>query len=156
MPLFLSPGPVVIRERGNTTEPVGESGRNRVSGKAVLVFLPEFRVDTGWAYRSLADSPEFYSAPEPSKIRVSAWLDSTWPIEDLLFNSFEQVLAQKFMAISVLLQKLRETCGVACGVSGSGSACFALVGSKGQRESVTDVVRRSWGEDVFMVESAFV
>ncbi len=156
VPLFLSPGPVVIRDRGDTTETVGESGRNRVSGKAVLVFLPEFRINTGWAYRSLADSPEFYSVPEPSNARVRAWLESEGPIEDLLFNSFEQVLARKFLAIAVLLAKLRETFGIACGVSGSGSACFALLEREGQREIVTDVVRRSWGEDAFMVESAFV
>ena len=65
----------------------------------------------------------------------------------------------KYPALPVLLESLREDFGVAAGMSGSGSACFALLPETFGPENVTALqaaVRAAWGEAALAVETRLV
>jgi 4-diphosphocytidyl-2-C-methyl-D-erythritol kinase len=66
----------------------------------------------------------------------------------------EAVAFAKFPALPVLLDRLRERCGLAPRLSGSGSACFALL-PPGQAApaSALDAIREAWGPRAFVQET---
>lgn len=163
--LFLHGAPVVMRGRGERVECLPTGAARRLSGRRVLIFKPDVSIGTAWAYRQLAArAPEGYLPSEKAETRLAAWIDGAEAgaagAEDLLFNNMEPPAFEKFVALPVLLARVRERFGVAAGMSGSGSACFALL-----REDAPDaarvetvremsaVVREAWGADAFVVEA---
>lgn len=150
--LFLADGPVVMRGRGERVEPFAAAGR--LAGRRVLLFKPGFGIATAWAYGRLAAAPAAY-LPEPAaEARLAAWLaDPRAPLEDLLFNSFEPPVFEKFPALPVLLDRLRAEFGLAAHLSGSGSACFALPGPDTPVAAVVARIREAWGPEAFVTET---
>lgn len=156
-PLFLHEGPVVMRGRGERISAVPPEAAVRIRGRRVLVFKPAFGIATPWAYARLAAlAPGSYVPVAEAEARLSAWLDSgTAPLEDLLFNSLEAPAFAKFLALPVLLERLRHEFGLAPRMSGSGSACFALLPPGLEVEPVRHAIRSSWGDSAFIIETAF-
>lgn len=156
--LFLHDGPVVMRGRGERLEPMPVAAAARLRGRRALVFKPSFGIATPWAYSRLAArAPGSYLPAADAEARLAAWLaDGSAPAEKLLFNTFEPVAFAKYPALPVLLESLRQDFGVAAGMSGSGSACFALLPETFGQEKVTALraaIRAAWGDEALAVET---
>lgn len=154
-PLFLADGPVIMRGRGERLEPLPAGGAARLSGRRVLVAKPDFGISTVWAYRQMAEAaPAMYLPAGDAEARLAQWLDDrTKTAEQLLFNNLEQPAFAKFLALPVLLERVRGEFGVAAGMSGSGSACFALLNESTPTAALQGRIRTAWGDDAFEIEA---
>lgn len=158
--LFLRGAPVVMRGRGERVELLPERATARLRGRRVLLFKPSFGVSTPWAYqRMIARGVDYVPAAEAER-RLAAWLDGAAPAEELLFNNMEPAVFEKYEALPVLLARLRRDFGAAVAMSGSGSACFALLNESaggpaadaalaGMRQTIRD----SWGQVTFVQDT---
>ena len=159
--LFLHDGPVVMRGRGERVEPLPgaaahstSSGQARLRGRRVLIFKPDFAVSTAWAYAQMAAKPGAYLPTGEAEARLAAWLgDERVTAEKLLFNNMEPVVFAKFLALPVLLEELRAKFGLAPRMSGSGSACFALLSPEAPVAEITAAIRDRWGESAWVREA---
>lgn len=144
-PLFLQGGPVVMRGRGERIEALPPAAAARLRGRRVLVFKPTFGIATPWAYaRLVARGTDYVPAAEAER-RLAAWCAGDAPAEDLLANNFEPAAFAKYLALPLLLDALRREFGVAAGMSGSGSACFALLREEQDAAPLVDRIRAAWG-----------
>ena len=135
-PLFLSDGPVVARGRGELTEPVSPAAAARLRGRRVAIFKPGFAIATAWAYDRMRAGSDSYLSAAAAEARLAAWIeDRRAPAEELLFNNMERPVFAKFAALPALLDLLRRDFGLAPGMSGSGSACFAFLPEGAGRSS---------------------
>jgi 4-diphosphocytidyl-2-C-methyl-D-erythritol kinase len=155
-PLFLQGAPVVMRGRGERVAPLSAAAQARIRGRRVLVFKPAFGIATPWAYAQLvASAPTGYLSSAEAEARVNAWVsDAAAPLEALLFNNMEPPAFAKFVALPVLLEELRGF-GLQPRMSGSGSACFALLAEDFDPALVISRIRAAWGESAFVVETRF-
>ncbi len=165
-PLFLAGAPVVMRGRGERIEDLPLPALRRLRGRRVLLFKPTLGVSTPWAYAQLAKGSAKpgpasaaaaaapasgrYLAAEDAERRLAAWIGGEAPAEDLLFNSLEPVVFRKFVALPILLGRLRARFGLAPLMSGSGSACFALLAGDAPAAAITECIRDAWGPASFV------
>lgn len=157
-PLFLHEAPVMIRGRGERVEPLPVTAASRLRGQRVLIFKPGFGIATPWAYAQLAAAaPGSYLPTVQAEARVSAWMTSDRePVEALLFNNMEPVAFAKFVALPTLLEMLRTEFGLQSRMSGSGSACFAVLPPEAPVTAIAGVVRQAWGPSSFVVETVLL
>ena len=153
--LFLHRGPVVMRGRGEHIEPLPATGTGRLSGRRVLIFKPGFSISTAWAYRQMAaGAPATYLSMVEAEARLAAWVNHPKAAaEALLFNNMEGPAFAKYMALPVLLNVLRDEFGLAPRMSGSGSACFALLLDRDPADTIIGCIREHWGDEAFIVET---
>jgi len=152
--LFLHGAPVVMRGRGERIEPLAAQACARLSGRRVLVFKPSFGIATAWAYRRMAaGAPESYQPSVEAEAHLSRWLTSAEPVEKLLFNNMERPAFAKFLALPTLLERLRGEFGLAVAMSGSGSACYALLREDTPLHAVKACIHQAWGEHTFIVDT---
>lgn len=143
--LFLRGAPVVMRGRGERVDDLPAGARERLRGRRVLVFKPPFAIATPWAYaRMVARGGDYLPAAEAER-RLGAWLAGAAPAEELLFNNMEPAAFEKYLALPVLLARLARGCGLAPRMSGSGSACYALLRDAAPAEEATRAIRAAWG-----------
>lgn len=154
-PLFLHRQACLMRGRGERIEPLTPSAAERLRGQRLLVFKPSFGISTPWAYRRLAElAPSSYLPAADAEGRLAKWISSAEaPLGKLLLNNLEQAAFSKFVALPTLLEKLRRDFGVACAMSGSGSACFALLRESDSAAALTRCIRDAFGEDAFVIET---
>ncbi len=151
-PLFLQRRPVILRGRGGEIEPLSPAEADRLRGRKILLFKPFFGVPTAWAYRHLATGGAYSPATEAGD-RIDAWRAGALPLERLLHNDFEPVVARKYPAVALVLATLRERFGMPALLTGSGSAGFALPPEGADLSAPTAYLREAYGEDAFIVES---
>ncbi|BET66458.1 4-(cytidine 5'-diphospho)-2-C-methyl-D-erythritol kinase [Opitutales bacterium ASA1] len=150
-PLFLAGGPCIVRGRGERLEVLSEAVAARLRGVRVLLFKPDFGIGTPWAYSRLAADPgRCYLAAQEAEARLAAWIAGGVRLSELLFNSFESVIFAKFVALPVLVEILQKQAGVE-GVllSGSGSACFAILDERVDAERLVAIVRETLGRSAW-------
>lgn len=153
-PLFLHGAPVVMRGRGERIEPLAAQAGARLSGRRVLIFKPSFGIATAWAYGQMAaNAPESYLPPIEAEAFLSRWLTSAEPVEKLLFNNMERPAFAKFIALPTLLERLRAEFGLAVAMSGSGSACYAVLREDTPLHAVKACILKAWGEHTFIVDT---
>ena len=152
-PFFLNPSPAVMRGQGERLEFLTATESERLLGRRLILCKPFPPVSTVWAYRELARHGR-YSDPETAEATLAAWRKGGRPLESILHNDFEVTVGTKYPAIRVLLRELRRDPGLPALMSGSGSACFVLLGNEGQAEEVNARVCEAWGRDAFAVETA--
>jgi 4-diphosphocytidyl-2-C-methyl-D-erythritol kinase len=154
-PLFLAGAPCVMRGRGERLEPLPDRARRRLTGRRLLVIKPDFPISTPWAYgRLVAAGGAAYTPAGAAEARLAAWCAGEAPASEVLFNSFEQVAFTKFQAMPVLLERLRaQPCADGVLMSGSGSACFALLKHGADAASLRELVRAAWGAGAVLVEA---
>lgn len=144
VPLFLEKEAGWMRGKGELWTPLNEQEKQALQHWQLLLFFPGFPISTVWAYRQLAQRfPHLYADPA-GKARQQAW-ESRPRLPDLLFNTLETVAASKYLAIPVLLDKVRRHYAVPCLMSGSGSACFALLENHRDPQPIEAEIRESWG-----------
>jgi 4-diphosphocytidyl-2-C-methyl-D-erythritol kinase len=146
VPLFLEGAAVVMRGRGEVNEPLPSAAREILRHRQLLVFKPPFGVPTAWAYRRLREKgPEWYVPAASADELLARWLATpTWPTLPL-GNNLENPVFQKYPALPVLLDELRRRHGLRCHLSGSGSACFALLEADSPRLAIEQTIRDAWG-----------
>ena len=74
-------------------------------------------------------------------------------LEGVLFNDLEAPVFDKFIALPLLLEHLRHRFGLAPRMSGSGSACFALLPDGAPVAGIVAVVRAEWGDSTIVAET---
>jgi 4-diphosphocytidyl-2-C-methyl-D-erythritol kinase len=147
--LFLRQAPVVMRGRGERVELLPAPAAARLRGRQVLLFKPSFGISTPWAYgRMVARRTDYLAAPA-AEARLAAWLGSDAPAEDLIFNNMEPAAFEKYGALPLLLGSLNGQGGKAA-MSGSGSACYALVRDEAAAWSLEGHIRARWGAAAFV------
>lgn len=153
--LFLHDKPVIMRGRGERVAELPPAAASRLRGRRVLVFKPGFGISTAWSYaRMAAEAPRSYLPPSDADARVNAWLaDEGAPAEMLLFNNMEVPAFAKFLALPVLCQQLKSDFGLKPQLSGSGSACFALLTDETEVAPIITVIREAWGQTAFVREA---
>ncbi len=154
-PLFLEDGPCLLRGRGERIERLPETVRARIRGARVLVFKPDFGIATPWAYaRLVAADGALYEDAAAAEARLARWVAGGARLAEVLFNTFERVAFAKFLALPALAEELRTLPGVA-GVllSGSGSACFALLDPDARSDPPMARIRDALGTGAFVVET---
>ncbi len=152
--LFLRDGPVTMRGRGEKVDVLPAGAVARIRGRRVVVFKPAFGIATPWAYAQLAAAaPGSYLPAVEAEARLARWIEGAAPVEELLFNNMEAPAFRKFVALPVLLEILRREHGLAPRMSGSGSACFALLPDGTASAPVVQTIREAWGDSAFVVET---
>lgn len=154
--LFLRNAPVVMRGRGERVEALPEPAAARLRGRRVLLFKPSFGISTPWAYQRMIARGTDYVAAADAESRLAAWVESDAPAEKLLFNNMEPAAFGKYGALPLLLERLRRDFGAAVAMSGSGSACFALVKEQEGEAGLAgmkQVIRASWGDVTFVQDA---
>ena len=152
-PFFVDASPAVMRGRGELLEALDQTTSSRLIGQRIILLRPTFGINTAWAYARFVSRPELYQPKAVAEARLQAF-NQGGSLGDLLHNSFETTIGQKFLALPCLLEKLRAR-GHKCMMSGSGSACFALVGSDEEAAEAKEICIKSWGEGIFWVETSF-
>ena len=152
--LFLHRAPVVMRGRGERIEALPGPAVARLRGRRVLLFKPSFGISTPWAYgRMAAEAPAHYWPAAEAEARLAAWLGGDAPLEELLANNMEGVAFGKFIALPILLARLRREFGVTARLSGSGSACFAVLREDFAATPLVAAIRAAWGARCFVQEA---
>ncbi len=153
--LFLSGGPVIMRGRGERVESLPAGAVRRLVGRRVLIFKPGFSISTAWAYRRMVTAePGWYLPTQEAEGLLAAWLHSrTHAAEELLFNNMEGPAFAKYIALPVLLDVLRAEFGLVPRMSGSGSACFALLPHEVSVDVIQTRIREHWGPKAFVAEA---
>jgi 4-diphosphocytidyl-2-C-methyl-D-erythritol kinase len=148
--LFLANAPVVMRGRGERVELLPPSAAARLRGRRVLLFRPSFGISTPWAYQRMIARGGDYLPGAEAEARLASWLGGDAPAEEILFNNMEPAAFEKYVALPVLLGKLRAESGVAVRMSGSGSACYALLGDDCVAAPLVARIRECWGTGAFV------
>jgi 4-diphosphocytidyl-2-C-methyl-D-erythritol kinase len=148
--LFLHDAPAVLRGRGERVELLPASAANRLRGCRVVVFKPSFGIGTPWAYSRMVQRGTDYLASAEAERRLAEWAAGGGPAEKLLFNNMEGAAFEKYLALPVLAAKLAQEFGVIVRMSGSGSACFALVGDDFVTAPLEARIREAWGPAAFL------
>ena len=153
-PFFVGAKPAWIHGRGEHVKALDAALCDRLRGVPLILFKPNFGVDTAWAYeRLVANAPESYNCGPVDTIALEELIQAG-ALDGLLHNSFEAPVGKKYLAIPALLNQLRAE-GVVCMMSGSGSACFALPEDRAASvEHIKERVVDAWGEEVFYVETS--
>lgn len=154
-PLFLERGPVLMRGRGEHTVALGREAAERLRRYKVLVVKPPFGVDTAWAYGEFSRRGVAFSSEGRAEARIADWVAGTMETARLLGNDFEQTVPRKFLALDLILNKLRAIEGLHCVLSGSGSAFFCLAENGALLDRAAEVVRESLGDSSSCIRTAF-
>ncbi|MGF1531991.1 MAG: 4-(cytidine 5'-diphospho)-2-C-methyl-D-erythritol kinase [Puniceicoccaceae bacterium] len=154
-PLFLDGKPKLMRGRGDLIEAIPEKKERELSGRPILVLQPSFPVGTGWAYGVLRENPDHYADRRSTEALWQGYLRNDISLEDLLSNSFEGPVSQKYLGLRAMLQELRGRFGLTSLMSGSGSACFCLLGGEyGKVNAVRDSFEKWFGGYGIFIESS--
>lgn len=150
---FVEAKPAWTYGRGERIEPLSVSLYDQLRGEPIVLFKPNFGVNTGWAYERLIANASSSYQPEPIETDLLEKSVKAGVFDVLLSNSFEAPVGKKYIALPTLLDQLRSM-GVVCMMSGSGSGCFALP-EQGNvcLEQIKEMVIDAWGENVFWVET---
>jgi len=158
--LFLPGGPVIMRGRGERVERLAEPAAAQLRGRRVLVFKPGFAIATPWAFAQCAARARGSYRPgaeaEARLVNFTHAVAGGAAWEKQLFNDLESVAFAKFVALPVLLGQLRARFGLEPRLSGSGSACFALLPDGAPVADITAAIRAAWGASAFVVETRLV
>ncbi len=146
VPLFLEAAPIVMRGRGERIMLLPVAARAALAGRELLVFKPPFGIPTAWAYRRMRErAPEWYVPAATAEQDLAAWLHApSWDTLPLV-NNLEFPAFAKYLALPALLDELREKFQLRCRMSGSGSACFALLEPASPRPAIEKTIRDAWG-----------
>lgn len=144
-PLFIEPRACILRGRGERVDPVPATVASRWSGRRLLLVKPPFGVPTPEAYRWLATRGA-YASEVGAEAALAVALAAGEPAAVVaLGNDLEAPVLEALPALSSGLAALRERLGIAARLTGSGSACFALVDGAPDLAAVRATLEPAWG-----------
>jgi 4-diphosphocytidyl-2-C-methyl-D-erythritol kinase len=152
-PFFIDSIPATMSGRGEVLEALPDELAKSLRGQRVVLFRPDFAINTARAYSRLIESrPSAYESLAVAANRLAMFKDSE-KLDGLLHNTFEGNMGLKYLAIPCLLAKLRAA-GFACLMSGSGSCCFALAKDAGEASKIRGICEEAWGSGIFFIETS--
>lgn len=154
-PLFLFGEPCLLEGRGELVKPLAAGVAERFRGDRLLLFAPSLGMDTPEVYGRLARNPDWYSDKVGAVARLAAWIKGNDGVDVLLANDLQKPVFEKCPGFPVLLDDLSKKFGWTCGMSGSGSCCFALLENDLEIADGIDAIRSAWGQECFVEETAF-
>lgn len=150
-PLFLRNRPVIMRGRGEALALLPKTAEARIRGTRILLFKPPFAVSTAVAYARLAAGVGgTYSSPAEAEPRLGEWLRSGRAVGELLHNDLEVPVFSKYLALPVLIARLRSRFALPVLMTGSGSACFILLEPGSPVGAICREITEAWGEAAFL------
>ena len=154
--LFLAKGPVIMRGRGERVDAAAAGALRadpRDEGARVQAGLRRRRrhgPTRGWPAEPLAPTPG-RSGPSPCSSPGSS---GAGPRRGTSTSTrLSGPVFAKFGALPIVLERLRDRFGIEARMSGSGSACFALLNENADAGPVVAAVREAWGASAFVVET---
>ena len=154
-PLFLFGEPCLLEGRGELVKPLPSGVTERFRGDRLLLFAPSLGMDTPEVYGRLARNSDWYSDKVDAGARLAAWTKGNDGVDVLLSNDLQQPVFEKCPGFPVLLDDLNKKLGWTCGMSGSGSCCFALLENDLEIADGIDAIRSAWGQECFVEETTF-
>ena len=152
-PLFLAEDSCLIEGRGELVERLPATASARISGRKVLLFAPDLSISAIEAYSELRPDSGDFSPLDRAHGKVRSWLEGNDTLESILGNDMERPVFRKYLGISVLLEELRERFDWSCGMSGSGSCCFAFLPEDSSLDEGKEVIWSAWGRGCFICET---
>lgn len=125
-PLFLIPGPVLMRGRGEKVEPLPEPAAAALRGRRVALVKPHFSIPTGWAYGALDRAGPGEDLAQAGEV-LARWIERPEGLPPL-FNSFQKVAFGKYLAYDELNRAVEALGFPPFVLTGSGSAVFSFPG----------------------------
>ena len=152
-PFFIDAQPSLMRGRGELIEPLDKTLAEVLIGQRLVLFQPDFPVNTPWAYSELrASAPLSYESETCAETRFAKF-ELSRSLDDLMYNSFEPIVTRKYLGLSCLLEELRGE-AVSCLMSGSGSCCFAVIkGDSDEIDQIRGSCQNAFGASVFWVDT---
>lgn len=152
-PLFLADRASLIEGRGELVEHLPSMYTERISGRKVLLFAPDLGITAEEAYSGLIPKSDDYTPSEGAHVKIRSWLQSSDSLESILGNDLERPVFRKYPGIPLLLEELRERFDWSCGMSGSGSCCFAFLPDGSSLDEGKKVIWSAWGNGCFICET---
>lgn len=154
-PLFLQPNGTIMRGRGEILEDLPAGWFRRLREYRVLLAIPGFSIDTAWAYRRFTAGGGCFREETELRARVEGFAEGTLPVEDLLTNDFEPVVAGKYLAFAEAIHHLREHLRIPCLLSGSGSAFFCLISREEELRQAECYLKVGFGKGISCIGTRF-
>lgn len=155
-PLFLARQPVIMRGRGEMLSGLSVESSNALSGQRLIVFKPTFSIETGWAYGRMKAHGGWYCPKEEAEAMIATWQGGPKSGKAKLYNNMEMPAFEKYQALPVVLQLIRERHQARCLMSGSGSSCFVWLDPDTDAGPIVSTIKECLGEQCFWVETAIV
>lgn len=140
---FVEPMTAVMRGRGERLSPLPASAASAYRGRRVLLIKPAFGVSTAAAYGWLAASARHASEPAAELALAAALRDPAAVVA--LGNSLQAPVFAHHPELPRGLSALRSALGIEAVMTGSGSACFALVDGPVDLAEVRAALTPAWG-----------
>jgi 4-diphosphocytidyl-2-C-methyl-D-erythritol kinase len=144
IPFFLQAGPALATGRGEVIQPLGAFPA--INGICFVLVHPGFGISTPWAYQQLANFPAaIHGTPGRAK-RLIALLQTSLEAATMeLYNSLEAPALRKYPLLALFQEFFRENGAPATLMSGSGSATFALLPTRGAAEKLLEKFKVKFG-----------
>ncbi len=154
-PLFLSETPVVMRGRGEMVYPLFGDSRKCIDRLKILLFKPDFSISTAWAYAQMRANPNDYMDRDFAEGKISEWLENPSISGIPLINNMQIEAFKKYPALEIAIEEIKSQFGVPAMMSGSGSACFAIVNNlDGEKlEELKQKIKSLLGDSCFIAEA---
>ncbi len=154
-PLFLTNTPVVMRGRGERVFALRGEAREYIERLKLVIFKPDFSINTGWAYSQMKANPQDYMSENAAESALSEWLENPSISGLPLINNMQIEAFKKFPALQIVLDEIRTRFRVPAMMSGSGSACFAIVNNLEDDEiaELEKLVKNLLGETALVVRA---
>lgn len=154
-PLFLTGTPVVMRGRGEIVYPLFGDAQDYISRLKILLFKPDFSINTGWAYAQMRANPSDYIDRDFAEGKISEWLENPSITGIPLINNMQIEAFKKYPALEIAIEEIKSQFGVPAIMSGSGSACFAIVNNlDGEKlEELKQKIKSLLGDSCFIAEA---
>ena len=154
-PLFLTGNPVVMRGRGEKVFPLTGEAKEYINMLKLVLFKPAFSINTGWAYSQMKANPEVYIDADLAEAKLSVWLENPNITGIPLINNMQIEAFKKYPALEVTLESIKEKFHVPAMMSGSGSACFAIVNDLEENEIIElkKHIKTLLGESCFIADA---
>jgi 4-diphosphocytidyl-2-C-methyl-D-erythritol kinase len=154
-PSFLIPGLCVAEGRGERVRPVTAPLNKHMKGKSVLLFKPSLGFSTAAIFQALGESEKFSPSSEVEQ-KLRTWESQNLSTEKFLANDLELPVFEKHIYIPTLFRDIQESFSLIPRLSGSGSCCFCLGNERVPWSKVENVIRKAWGEEVFLTRAQIV
>ena len=156
-PLFLEGQSCEIRGRGEKVSLLDQKTGDALRGRKLLLFMPDFSIETQWAYGELSRRADSFMSEEEAEQQLSMYknylVNGYGEGERCAFNSFQSVVYDKCPDLQNLSDDLMSELGVRMHLSGSGSACFCLLNDINLTVSCSSMIKKALGSNVFMIET---
>lgn len=154
-PSFLIPGLCVAEGRGERVRPVAAPLNKHMKGKSVLLFKPSLGFSTAAIFQALGESEKFSPSSEVEQ-KLRTWESQNLSTEKFLANDLELPVFEKHIYIPTLFRDIQESFSLVPRLSGSGSCCFCVGNERVPWSKVENVIRKAWGEEVFLTRAQIV